>query len=61
MEKTFWNKETNKDVTLWKKDDDRQKKRKVTPKEPRSWEQDMDNMRETMRKSCDKGSCMYPQ
>lgn len=61
MVKTFWEEGTSKDVTLWAKDNDRQKKKKVTPKEPRSWEADMDNIRETMRTSCDKGSCMYPQ
>ena len=52
---------TNKKLTLWEKIDNRQKPKKVTPKELRSWGEDMDNIRETMRKSCDKGSCMYPQ
>lgn len=61
MEKTYWEKETGKEVTLWKKVNDRQKKGKVTPKEPRTWKQDEDNIREVMRKSCDKGSCMFPQ
>lgn len=60
-EKTFWEKGVNKDVTLWKEVDDRQKKKKVTPNELRTWKEDMDNMREKMRKSCDKGSHhMYP-
>lgn len=61
MEKTYWEQKTDEDVTLWKKVDDRQKKRKVTPKEPRSWKQDEDNIREKMRKSCDKKSCIFPQ
>ena len=50
-EKTYWKGEPDKDISLWKKEDDKDKPKKVTPKEPRSWEQDMDNMRETMRKS----------
>ena len=52
-EKTFWEKETNKDVTLWKNIDDRNKPKKVTPNELRSWKEDMDNMREKMRRSHD--------
>lgn len=59
--KTYWDQVGDKNISLWTKNDDRQKKKKITPKEPRSWKADMDNMREAMRKSCDKGSSMYPQ
>ncbi len=50
-EKTFWSKEPDKNMSLWDPLDDRNKPKKVTPKEPRTWKQDMDNLRETMRKS----------
>ena len=49
--KTYWKGEPDKDISLWKKEDDKDKPKKVTLKEPRSWKQDMDNIRETMRKS----------
>jgi len=49
--KTYWKGEPDKDISLWKKGDDKDKPRKVTPNEPRTWKQDMDNLRETMRKS----------
>ena len=49
--KTFWEKETSSDVGLWKSIDDKNKKRKVTPNEPRTWTEDEDNIREAMRKS----------
>lgn len=61
MEKTYWDNVADKEVSVWSKIDDRQKKKKVTPKEPRTWAQDEDNIREAMRKSCDKKSCIYPQ
>jgi hypothetical protein len=61
-EKTFWEQpKPNPEESLWKKIDDRQKKKKMTAKEPRTWEQDMDNIRETMRESCEKGTCIWPQ
>jgi len=61
-EETFWSAPTkNPEESLWKKVDDRQKKKKMTKAETRSWKEDMDNMRETMRESCDKGTCEWPQ
>lgn len=44
-------KNEDKNMSVWSQIDDKNKPKKVTPKEPRTWEQDMDNLRETMRKS----------
>lgn len=47
------------DVSPWTPIDDRQKPRKVKKGEPTTYEQDLDNLREHMRKSCDKGTCNW--
>lgn len=48
-----------KSVSAWTPIDDRHKKRKVKKGEPTTYEQDLDNLRDTMQKSCDKGTCKW--
>jgi len=48
-----------KDVSAWTQIDDRHKPKKLTKGEPTTYEQDLDNLREHMRRSCDKGTCNW--
>ncbi len=48
-----------KDVSVWTPIDDRHKVRKLKKGSPTSYEDDIDVLRETMRKTCDKGTCSY--
>ena len=46
-------------ASAWTPIDDRQKSKKVPGPEPRNYEADLDNLRNTMKKSCDKGTCAW--
>lgn len=48
-----------KDVSAWTPIDNRHKARKTKGGEPKTYEQDLDVLREEMRKSCDKGTCKW--
>lgn len=48
-----------KSVSVYTPIDNRHKKRKVKTKGSTSYEQDLDVLREKMRKSCDKGTCNW--
>lgn len=48
-----------KDVSAWTPIDNRQKERKINKGEPKTYEQDLDVLRERMRKSCNEGTCKW--
>jgi len=48
-----------KSVSAWTPIEDRHKKRKLVKGEPKTYEQSMEILRDTMQKSCNKGTCTW--